>query len=143
MPRPHIPESLRKKVAETAEYRCGYCQTSQEFTAMPMHLEHIVPLADGGDSQETNLWLACPLCNGFKGIQTHGIDPETEIKTPLFNPRQQRWNEHFEWGEGGVQIVGTTACGRATVIALKLNNDYLTRARRRWVMAGWHPPDEP
>ena len=109
---------------------------------MPMHMEHIVPLASGGVSQESNLWLACPLCNGFKGIQTHGIDPETEMNTPLFNPCQQKWTEHFEWVEGGVQIVGKTACGRATVIALKLNNDYLTRARRRWVMAGWHPPDE-
>lgn len=33
-----------------------------------------------------------------------------------------------------------TAVGRATVIALKLNNEYLTRTRRRWVLAGWHLP---
>lgn len=28
---------------------------------MPMHLEHIVPIAAGGTSDEDNLWLACPL----------------------------------------------------------------------------------
>lgn len=140
MPRPHIPETLRRKVAETAHYRCGYCLTSQEYTAMPMHIEHIIPLAAGGDSTESNLWLACPLCNGYKGIQTHHIDPETAKNTQLFNPRQQKWAEHFEWSEDGAQIVGKTACGRTTVIALKLNNEYLTRARSRWVMAGWHPP---
>lgn len=90
MPRPHIPEVLRNTVAESAKYRCGYCLTSQEYTAMPMHIEHILPLATGGDSTESNLWLACPLCDGYKGVQTHHIDPETEINTPLFNPRQQK-----------------------------------------------------
>jgi hypothetical protein len=58
---------------------------------------------------------------------------------PLFNPRRQVWREHFRWNESGIEIIGLTSCGRATAIALKLNNEYLTRARRRWVLAGWHP----
>jgi HNH endonuclease len=45
-----------------AQYRCGYCLTSQRITAMPMHVEHIIPLAAGGTSAEEDLWLACPLC---------------------------------------------------------------------------------
>lgn len=139
--RPHISDTLREKVAATAQHRCGYCLTSQEYTAMPMHIEHIIPLAAGGNSEEDNLWLACPLCNGYKGVQTHFADPETGVNTQIFNPRQQKWQDHFRWSEDGLQIIGKTACGRATVIALKLNNSFLFRARRRWVMAGWHPPD--
>ena len=38
---------------------------------MPLH---IVPVAAGGDSAEENLWLACPLCNGYKSVQTHATD---------------------------------------------------------------------
>lgn len=140
MPRPHIPDSLRKKVAAEARHRCGYCLTAQVYTAMPMHIEHIVPLAADGTSNEENLWLACPLCNGYKATQTHHLDPETGESVRIFNPRQQKWQEHFEWSEDGLFIHGKTGCGRATVLALKLNNDFLTRARRRWVMAGWHPP---
>lgn len=109
---------------------------------MPMHIEHIVPLAAGGTSEEDNLWLSCPLCNGYKGAQTHCHDPETGADTMLFNPRLQQWQAHFQWSEDGQQIVGKTACGRATVVALKLNNEFLLRARRRWAMAGWHPPGD-
>lgn len=140
MSRPHISKALREQVAADARYRCGYCLTPQLFTAMPMHIEHIIPLAAGGSSDRENLWLACPLCNGHKGAQTHSVDPITGDLTPLFNPRKQEWHTHFRWSEDGVTIVGLTAIGRVTVIALRLNNEHLVRARRRWVAAGWHPP---
>ena len=58
----------------------------------------------------------------------------------LFNPRQQKWSQHFAWSEDGTKIIGLTACGRATVIALKLNNSLAVIVRRNWVKAGWHPP---
>lgn len=106
-----------------------------------MHVEHVVPLAAGGMSAEENLWLACPLCNGYKGSQVDATDPVTTERVPLFNPRSQRWHEHFQWNSDGTEVMGRTPIGRATVVALKLNNEYLTRARHRWVLAGWHPPD--
>jgi hypothetical protein len=59
---------------------------------------------------------------------------------PLFNPRTQVWAEHLVWSDNGVEIIGLTPVGRATVSALKLNQPFMLRARRRWVMAGWHPP---
>lgn len=142
MKRPYIPKALREKVAATARHRCGYCLTPQSFTAMPMNIEHIIPLAVGGSSTEDNLWVACPLCNGHKGVQTHKTDPVTSKRVPLFNPRYHSWSEHFRWSEDGTELIGQTACGRATVIALKLNNKHLVRACRRWVAVGWHPPQD-
>lgn len=142
MARVRITKTLRQKVAIQAGNRCGYCLTPQSFTAMPMHVEHIVPLAKGGSTDEDNLWLACPLCNGHKGAQTQAVDPLTGISSLLFNPRLQGWGDHFEWSADGFMIVGKSVCGRATVVALQLNNGFLVSARRRWVMAGWHPPGE-
>lgn len=139
--RPYIPEEVRRNVAEAARYRCGYCLTPQDFTAMPMHIEHIIPVAQGGVSTEENLWLACALCNGHKGVQTQHLDPDTGQIVRLFDPRRQAWTEHFQWSEDGSMIQGRTSCGRATVLALQLNNEHLTRARRRWVAVGWHPPN--
>lgn len=105
-----------------------------------MHVEHIIPEAAGGKSDESNLWLACPLCNGYKGIKTHEIDPETGHEVQLFNPRTESWKEHFVWGADGTKIIGITPIGRATVIALRLNNEYVVPSRKVWVRAGLHPP---
>lgn len=141
MPRPYIAVAVRRQVKEDAGLRCGYCLTPQSFTAMPMHVEHIIPIAAGGASTVDNLWLACALCNGFKGIQIQATDPETGLTAQLFHPRHQYWREHFRWSDDGIQVEGITATGRATVVALRLNNEQLVRARRRWVLAGWHPPE--
>ena len=105
-----------------------------------MHVEHIIPLASGGSSDESNLCLSCAWCNSYKGSITHAMDPLTKEIVPLFNPRTQVWFEQFQWSDDGVEIVGLTPTGRATVIALRLNNEYIVPARKQWVIAGWHPP---
>ena len=55
-------------------------------------------------------------------------------------PMKPDWPEHFAWNEDGTQIFGKTPCGRATVIALQLNNLIAVMVRRAWVAADWHPP---
>ena len=107
---------------------------------MPLVIDHIIPEAKGGTSADNNLWLACRRCNSYKGVKTDTIDPETGAETTLFNPRTQSWHEHFHWQEDGIQIIGFTPIGRATVIALRMNNEFILPARRHWVEAGWHPP---
>lgn len=71
-----------------------------------------------------------------------GIDPLTGETVLLFNPRKQSWQDHFAWEERGERIIGLTAVGRATVVALRMNNEVIVPARRRWVAAGWHPPEK-
>ena len=137
-----IAKALRDQITAEAGQRCGYCLTPQEHTAMPMEIEHMIPRAIGRPTTQDSLWLACPLCNGHKATQTHGTDPLSGDRTPIFNPRKQIWGEHFAWSQDGTRIVGLSACGRTTIAALQLNNEYLVKARRRWVMAGWHPPQE-
>lgn len=82
----------------------------------------------------------CRLCNNYKGIKVDAIDPMTYETVPLFNPRTQSWAEHFQWSADQTQIMGKTAVGRATVLALQLNNIMAVSIRRAWVQAGWHPP---
>ncbi len=137
-----IPESVRRSVAAAAQHRCGYCLTDQRISGAQMHIEHIIPRAHGGTSDETNLWLACAWCNSYKGAKTHAVDPETGEEVPLFNPRTQQWSDHFRWSDDGTRIIGLTPVGRATVVALRMNNEFIVVARRHWVIAGWHPPVE-
>lgn len=136
----YIPRALRRRVADAAGHSYGYCQTSQQISGAQMHIEHLIPLALGGTSDESNLWLACAWCNSYKGAKTHGADPFTGVEAPLYNPRTLSWSEHFRWSANGTEIVGQTPIGRATVAALRLNNEFLVASRRQWALAGWHPP---
>jgi hypothetical protein len=107
----------------------------------------LIPQSLGGDDTEQNLALACHRCNGRRYNFTDGIDPETQITFPLFNPRQHHWSEHFIWSADGQKILAITAIGRATLKRLDLNDDWhddgsIQRARRLWIRGGWHPPTE-
>lgn len=113
---------------------------SSRLTGIPLVMEHIVPRSLGGEDYRENLAASCYRCNEFKGAKTHATDPETGQLVALFNPRNQNWNEHFVWVNGGTHMAGLTATGRATVIALRLNNDNLVEARALWIESGWHPP---
>jgi 5-methylcytosine-specific restriction endonuclease McrA len=138
----YVPRALRERVAAQAKHRCGYCLTTEAMVGAPMEIEHIVPRSLGGLTTEENLWLACPLCNEHKGNRIVALDVVTDQIVPLFNPRRQTWSEHFAWTPEGDRIVGLTAIGRATVIALNLNRPALVKARQAWVAAGWHPPKD-
>ena len=138
--RPKIPTTVAQRVREEARGRCGYCLCSEILVGMPMEIEHIIPQALGGETTYNNLWLSCRRCNGFKGFLISGIDPSTGGEARLFNPRQEDWAEHFSWSINGIEIIGLTPTGRATVEALKLNNKIITTARRLWVSVGWWPP---
>ena len=135
-----INDALRKQIRAEAGRKCGYCLSLQKYVLGVLEIDHIIPQAKGGTDDPNNLWLACRLCNGYKGVQTTALDPKTAKNTRLFNPRHQKWSQHFQWSSNGTQIEGKTAIGRATVNALQLNNFIAVTVREQWVQAGWHPP---
>ena len=137
-----ISDSTRQRVRAQAKNRCGYCLSRQELVLSVLEIEHIIPSGAGGTDDEENLWLACRSCNLAKGMQTQALDPLTNQIAKLFDPRRQQWPEHFHWNESAEEILGRTLSGRATVMALNLNNSIARIVRRNWVKAGWHPPAE-
>ncbi|HEY9176020.1 MAG TPA: HNH endonuclease [Verrucomicrobiae bacterium] len=112
----------RARVRERADHRCEYCHLHQDDSPLAtLHVEHIVPKTHGGTDDLENLALACIDCNLHKGTNLVGVDPETRLVTRLFHPRQQDWNEHFEWRS--IRLVGRTAVGRTTVRVLNMNSE--------------------
>jgi hypothetical protein len=85
-----------------------------------LHVEHIIPKKHGGSDDLSNLALACIDCNLHKGANPSCLDPESGALTALFHPRQQGWEDHFEWK--GLRIIGKTATGRTTVQVLNMNS---------------------
>jgi len=131
---------LRARVAQRSKYRCGYCLAREAIIGIRLNVEHIIPKDAGGLTSEENLCLACQSCNRAKWYHTHARDPISNQMVPFFNPNTQNWFEHFHWNDNGTKVIGLTPCGRATVVALQLNNPYMVRAREYWVNANEHPP---
>lgn len=137
----YVSDKLRQKIIEQAGNRCGYCMGEQRYIFAPLEIDHILPSALGGTDDEENLWLACRLCNSYKSIQTHALDEFTKKKVRIFNPRKQNWKRHFEI-QKGIEIIGKTATGRATVTGLQMNNALAMTVRGNWLTAGWYPPQD-
>lgn len=132
-----IPASLRRLVIQRADNRCEYCGISQIGQVATFHIDHIVPVVAGGGTIAENLALAVS-CSLRKGARQSLEDSETGEVVSIFNPRQQAWKEHFAWN--GVQVVGLTATGRATLQALDLNRATMLAIRAEEELLGRHPP---
>ena len=57
-----IPAQLRFRVLQRDGFRCAYCGQSAKDGAV-LHVDHVVPVASGGETTEDNLLTACASCN--------------------------------------------------------------------------------
>jgi hypothetical protein len=135
-----ISKTLKRQVATRAHYLCEYCQNPELFSGGPFHVDHILAESLGGATSLENLAYTCPRCNLHKGVRTHARDPVTTQMVPLFNPRTQEWRRHFDWNEDGLRLIGLTRTGRATILALDLNDPNIVMARSFWTASGLFPP---
>ena len=132
-----IPAGLRRVVIQRAARRCEYCKLSQEGQEATFHIDHIIPVAAGGETVAENLALACVSCSLRKAARQTTVDPQSGQEVALYNPRRDVWHEHFQWD--GVHLVGLTATGRATVEALKMNRVLILAIRGEEEAVGRHP----
>ncbi len=140
-PRRKIPAYLQQAVRERARYLCEYCHAAETWQYVKFTIEHLIPISQGGEDTLDNLALACFACNRRKWDRRSGMDPETGETQRLFNPRIDDWGDHFVWSRDGLEIVGLTPIGRATVEALELNRPRAIRIRAADLEAGRHPPE--
>ena len=116
----NVPAQMRRLVTERADHRCEYCLLPGKVALHQHEPDHIVPRQHGGETHEDNLALACMRCNRHKGPNVGSFDPLSGELVPFFNPRTQRWADHFEWN--GASIRPLTPEGRATAQILRLND---------------------
>lgn len=132
-------EQIQRQVRKRAAERCEYCRMHQALQGATFHTEHIVPRSRGGDSRLENLASACPGCNLGKSNRVEARDLQTGQIAPLFNPRVDRWCDHFGWD--GYRVVPRTAMGRATAAALDFNHPRRIQIRQAGERFGPFPPD--
>lgn len=137
-----ISKAQRKNILKNARHSCEYCKTPEQYSGMPLEIDHIIPQSLDGTDTLDNLCASCRSCNQYKYNFLTGVDPQTDDEFNLFNPRIQQWSEHFRWSDEKTQIIGISQIGRATVMRLKFNNKLVSIARDMWRKAGWIPPTD-
>jgi hypothetical protein len=126
-----LPSALRLLVEERAKHRCEYCLFPESFAGHRHEPDHIIPVQHGGQTDASNLALACWRCNRYKGPNIGSFDPDTGILTPFFNPRLHQWQAHFEWHNG--EIRPRTPEARVTVLILRINDPERVEERKQLI----------
>lgn len=135
-----IPANLRRETISRAGNRCEYCRLSQKGQEATFHVDHVFPVASGGETILENLALACVSCSLRKGARLSSSDPVTEKAVLLFHPRRDMWRGHFAWR--GNRVLGISPKGRASVHLLKMNRLLAIAICKEEQLHGRHPPKE-
>ncbi|MCP9495694.1 MAG: HNH endonuclease [Pyrinomonadaceae bacterium MAG19_C2-C3] len=102
-------------------------------------VEHIISRKHGGSSELENLALACVFCNRYKGSDIASLIPETGELVRFYNPRTDRWHEHFRIH--GVVIEPLTEVCEATIRILQMNHDDRILERQVLSRRGRYPSE--
>ena len=92
----YIPAELRRLVIERANNCCEYCRIHTDDHYLPHEIDHAISEKHQGETTADNLCLSCFDCNRYKGSDIGSFDLETGVFAPLFNPRTQSRNDHFQ-----------------------------------------------
>jgi hypothetical protein len=115
----YVSAELRRLVVARAETLCEYCLIAEDDTFYGCAVDHIISEKHGGPTQEDNLAYACALCNQAKGSDIGSVHWESGQFVRFFNPRTDRWADHFVLAEN--QILGITTFGAITARILGFN----------------------
>ena len=64
----NIPRNLRQRVIERDGPRCVYCD--EDLNSAEIHMDHVIPESQGGETTYNNLQVTCRKCNLAKGVLT-------------------------------------------------------------------------
>lgn len=129
MSRSAIPVAVRREVAARAGGTCEYCRLPESHSFLSHEVDHVIAEKHGGLTVLENLALACQQCNSRKGSDLSTLDPDTGVLVRLYNPRTDRWSDHFTRHPDGM-IEGTTPIGRGTAYLLQMDRTSRLRKRR-------------
>ena len=132
-----IPEKLRDMVAHRAGYSCEYCLMHEDDLVLSAQIDHIISIKHHGPTELENLAYCCLICNTNKGSDIATILFPDDTLVRFFNPRKDRWTDHFDLVEG--LILAKTKIGEATARILNFNASERVLRRQILIKAGRYP----
>lgn len=133
-----MDKNVVHEVRRRAGGACEYCRLPQWGHESPFQVDHIIARQHRGTDDLENLAFACFNCNTHKGPNIASIDPATDQLVRLFNPRRDKWSEHFVYQ--GALAIGLTPIGAATIDVLNINDADVVAIREVLIAQGEFPP---
>lgn len=133
----YVAAGLRRIVELRARRLCEYCRIHEDDTFLGCQVDHVIAEKHGGPTTAENLSYACTFCNRAKGTDIGSISAASGELTPFFNPRTDRWDDHFELN--GVRIEARTVVGEVTVRILGFNEPDRLLERKALHAIGRYP----
>ncbi len=88
-----IGKRLRTKIIDRDQKTCQMCGITRGDGAK-LHVDHKLPVAQGGRTCEANLWTLCEACNLGKGNSTRGVDRlDPPPPKPPDTPEKEAWRK--------------------------------------------------
>ena len=133
-----VGRTLRREIAERAGGKCEYCLTPEWILLAGCEVDHVISRKHGGITDWSNLAFACARCNRAKGSDIGSSVPATGQYCRLFNPRIDRWEDHFALE--GSRLLARTDIAEATIRILRLNDQDRVAERALLQQIGEYPP---
>jgi hypothetical protein len=133
-----ISAELRQTIADRAKQLCEYCLIAEAQTFYGCEVDHIISVKHGGSSEADNLAYACAPCNRAKGSDVGSIARTGEF-IRFFNPRTDRWAEHFRLD--GATIQPLTPIGEVTTRIFGFNETARLHEREEMIRFGIYPSE--
>lgn len=116
----YVTAEVRRFVVARADGLCEYCLIHEADTWLGCQVDHVISEKHGGQTFAENLAYACVYCNRRKGTDLGSIAESTGNFVRFFNPRVDRWSEHF--CIIGARIGPRTEIGEVTIRILDINS---------------------
>lgn len=134
----HIGAELRRQVVARAGRVCEYCLIHEDDTFFGCHVDHIISEKHGGQTNESNLALACTFCNLHKGSDI-ASRTQTGDLTRFFNPRSDQWSQNFALSAALIEPL--TSIGEVTARILQFNISDRILERQALIEVGRYPSE--
>jgi hypothetical protein len=134
-----LSAELRHLVEMRAQGVCEYCLIAEEDTVLGCQVDHIISEKHDGPTSEENLAVACVFCNQAKGSDIGSIVWNTGALVRFFNPRTDRWGEHFLLQD--YRIEPLTEIGAVTVRILQFKSVERLLERQALALVKRYPND--
>lgn len=100
-----IPKSVRFEVFKRDSFTCQYC--GSKAPDVLLHVDHLIPVAAGGDNELLNLITACESCN--LGKSDKALDDQSMLirqreQVERLNERRQQLKMLLEWRDSLASI---------------------------------------
>ena len=134
--RKSISQKVRFEVFKRDSFCCQYC--GQSAPDVILEVDHIKPVAGGGDNEITNLITSCRDCNNGKGarpLDDKSVLDKQRKQLEELNERRNQLEMMLEWREGLAYICAMQT--NAVVSAINSKSNFCLNESGRRTVSGW------